>query len=72
MPGRRDVLRLAIARILYAMAAVCGLAGAITGAQVEGGTLALFAVIAALGFGSFAFVAEIAVIICGMWRGQPA
>ena len=42
------------------------------GAQVEGGTVALFAVIAALGFGSFAFAAEIIVVAYDMWRKQAA
>jgi hypothetical protein len=41
------------------MAAACGLAGAVVGAQAGGGTVGLFAVIAALGFGSFGFVAEL-------------
>lgn len=73
-PGQRKLIGPAvpIARILYVLAAVCGLAGAIAGGQVEGGTIALFAVIAALGFGSFAFGAEIAVITYFMWRGRTA
>jgi len=49
---------LAIARLLYGLAALCGLVAAVYGARIDGGTVALFAVIAALGFGSFAFVAE--------------
>ncbi len=72
LPGHRDVLPPVIARMLYGMAAVCGLAGTVTGAQVAGGTLALFAVIAALGFGSFGFVAEIAVITYNSWQDRTA
>ncbi len=72
LPTRLAVLPPAIARILYGVAAACGLVGAIAGAQAEGGTVALFAVIAALGFGSFAFAAEIAVVAYGMWRSQTA
>ena len=72
LPGRRDVVPPGIARILHGMAAVCGLAGAIMGAKVEGGTVALIAVIAALGFGSFAFAAEIFVVAYNMWRKQAA
>ena len=72
LPARRDALSPAIARMLYGMAAVCGLAGAIMGARVEGGAVALFAVIAALGFGSFAFAAEILVVAYGMWRDLTA
>ncbi len=72
LPARRDAVPPAIARILYGMAAVCGLAGAIMGARVEGGAVALFAVIAALGFGSFAFAAEILVVAFDMWRDRTA
>lgn len=53
----------AIARILYGLAALCGLVGVIYGAQVYGGTVALFGVIAALGFGSFGFIAEVIVLL---------
>jgi hypothetical protein len=61
LPGQRrlNAPPVAIARILEAMAAACGLAGAVVGAQAGGGTVGLFAVIAALGFGSFGFVAEL-------------
>ena len=72
LSGRRDLSPPTIARVLYGMAAVCGIAGAILGAQVEGGTLALFAVIAALGFGSFAFAAEIVVVAYDLWHRQTA
>ena len=58
----------AIARILYALAALCGLVGVVTGAQVYGGTIALFGVIAALGFGSFGFIAEIVVLLYPLAR----
>ncbi len=72
LPARRDVLPPAIARTLYGIAAVCGLVGTLAGAQAEDGTVALFAVIAALGFGSFAFASEIAVVAYGMWRSGTA
>ncbi len=65
VPGQRQLETppVAIARILYALAALCGLVGVVFGAQTEGGTIALFAVIAALGFGSFGFIAEIVVLL---------
>ena len=53
----------AIARILYGFAALCGITGVVFGAQVYGGTVTLFAVIAALGFGSFGFIAEVIVLL---------
>ncbi|HZD89574.1 MAG TPA: hypothetical protein VE224_05705, partial [Pseudolabrys sp.] len=49
-------------------AALCGLAGAVAGMQVQGGTIALFGVIAALGFGSFGFMAEIVVLLYSLAR----
>lgn len=75
LPGQRHLPEppVAIARILYAMASLCGLTAAIggylSGAQADGGTVALFAVIAALGFGSFGYMAEIGVIAFSIWRG---
>jgi len=60
---RLEIPPVAIARILYALAALCGLVGVVFGAQTYGGTIALFAVIAALGFGSFGFIAEIVVLL---------
>ena len=70
MPGQRKLAAppAAIARILYALAALCGLAGAVAGTQVQGGTIALFGVIAALGFGSFGFMAEIVVLLYSLAR----
>ena len=65
---RLETPPVAIARILYALAALCGLIGTIYGAQVYGGTVALFAVIAALGFGPFGFMAEIAVLLYPLAR----
>lgn len=56
---RLDEPPVAIARILEGMAAACGLAAAVAGALPAGGTIGLFAVIAALGFGSFGFIAEL-------------
>ncbi len=72
LPGHRMLAEppVAIARILYAMAAVCGLAGVVGAAQVEGGTIALIAVIAALGFGTFGFTAEIAVLAYPVVRAR--
>lgn len=58
----------AIARILYGLAALCGLVGTVYGAQTYGGTVALFAAIAALGFGSFGFMAEVTVLIYPLAR----
>jgi hypothetical protein len=65
LPGQRrsEEPPVAIARIFYAMAAVCGLTGAVAGAVPEGGTVGLFAVIAALAFGPFGFVAEVGVML---------
>lgn len=65
VPGQRNLVQLpvAIGRILEALAALSALVAMIAGATVEGGTVALFAVIAAMGFGSFGFMAEIAVLL---------
>ena len=62
----------AIARILYALAALCGLVAVATGAQPEAGAIALCAVIAALGFGSFGYVAEAGMLAFGLWRDRAA
>jgi hypothetical protein len=74
LPGQRklDEPPVAIARILETLAAACGLAAAVAATQVSGGTVALFAVIAALGFGSFGFLAEIGVLAFAIWRGRAA
>jgi hypothetical protein len=74
VPGQRQLAQppVAIGRILAAMAAVCALVAMIAGAMVEGGTAALFAVIAALGFGSFGFMAEIAVLAYPFVRDRMA
>jgi len=53
----------AIARILFGMAAACGLVAMFAGSKVEGGDVALIAVIAGLGFGVFGYVAEIIAIV---------
>jgi hypothetical protein len=65
LPGQRrlDQPPVTIARIFYAMAALCGLVGAVAGAFPEGGTIGLFAVIAALAFGPFGFIAEVGVML---------
>jgi len=60
---RLETPLIALACILYALAALCGLVGIVFGVQTYGGTVALFAVIAALGFGSFGFVAEVVVLL---------
>lgn len=68
LPGQRRLAEppVAIARILYALASLCGLAavvgGMMAGTLAEAGTLALCAVIAALGFGSFGYMVEAGVI----------
>ena len=77
LPGQRLLPEppVAIARILYAMASLCGLTAAIggflAGTHADGGTVALIAVIAALGFGTFGYMAEVGVIAFTTWRGQP-
>jgi hypothetical protein len=53
----------AIARVLYGLAALCGAVGVVFGAQTDGGTIALLAAISALGFGSFGFIAEVIVLL---------
>ncbi|HVZ52410.1 MAG TPA: hypothetical protein VG986_10615 [Pseudolabrys sp.] len=45
-------------RILEGIAAGCALVAAVSGAMVDGGTVALIAVIAALGFGSIGYIVE--------------
>jgi hypothetical protein len=74
LPGQRLMPEppVAIARILYALAALCGLVAAIAGAQPEAGVIALCAVIAALGFGSFGYIAEVGVLAYGLWRARTA
>jgi hypothetical protein len=65
LPGQRrlDQPPVAIARIFYAMAALCGLVSAVAGAFPEGGAIGLFAVIAALAFGPFGFIAEVGAML---------
>ena len=65
---RLETPPVAIARILYGLAALCGMVGVVFGAQTAGGTVALFAVISALGFGSFGFMAEIVVLLYPLAR----
>jgi hypothetical protein len=78
LPGQRQLPEppVAIARILYAMASLCGLAavigGVMSGTQAEAGTIALCAVIAALGFGSFGYMAEAGMLAYTLWRGRTA
>ena len=60
---RLDAPPVVIARTLYGLAALCGAVGVVFGAQTDGGTAALFAAIAALGFGSFGFIAEVIVLL---------
>lgn len=65
VPGQRKLAEppVTIARILQALAALCALVAVIFGAMVDGGTAALIGVIAALGFGSLGYVAELAVLL---------
>ncbi len=78
LPGQRQLAEppVAIARILYAMASLCGLTAAVggflAGTHDIGGTVGLFAVIAALGFGTFGYIAEVGVIAFTIWRGRTA
>jgi len=72
MPSRRqlDAPPVAIARILEAMAAVCGLASAGMAAFAETDAYGLIAAIAALGLGSFGFLAEIVTVASQWWQGR--
>ena len=74
MPGQRKLAQppVAIGRLIEALAALAAFVAVIAGAMVEGGTVALFAVIAALGFGSFGFMAEIAVLAYPFVRERMA
>jgi len=73
MPERRGAVPpVAIARILQAMAALCALVAAVAGALPEAGAIALIGSIAALGFGSFGFAAELVVAGLTLWRGRLA
>jgi hypothetical protein len=74
LPGQRqlDEPPIAIARTLEALAAACGLVAAVAAVFPEGGTVALFAVISALGLGSFGFLAEVGVLAFSIWRGRAA
>ena len=73
-PGQRQVEQppVAIARILAGSAAVFALAAAVASAQPQDGAFALIGVIAALGFGSLGFAAEIVAIACGSVRDQES
>jgi hypothetical protein len=72
LPGQRRLEEppVAIARILEGMAALCGLVAAVSGALPAGGTIGLFAVIAALGLGSFGFIAELVMLGYGLVRAS--
>lgn len=74
VPGQRKLAQPpgAIGRILEALAALCALVATFAGGMVDGGTVALIAVIAALGFGSFGFVAELAVLLYPLVRSRIA
>lgn len=74
VPGQRQVAQppVAIGRILEALAALCALVAVAFAATVEGGTIALFAVIAAMGLGSFGFLAEVVVLLYPLVRGRMA
>lgn len=74
VPGQRRLAQppVAIGRILEALAALCALVATFAGAMVEGGAVALIAVIAALGFGSFGFMAELAVLLYPLVRSRIA
>jgi len=63
---------IAIARILEALAAACGLVAAVATLFSGGSTIALFAIISALGLGSFGFLAEVGVLAYTIWRGRTA
>jgi len=72
LPGQRRLEQqpVAIARLLTASAALFALAAAVAAVLPQDGTLALFGVIAALGFGALGFVAEITAIACASAREQ--
>jgi len=69
MPERRrlDAPPIAIARILEALAAACGLAATIAATLPGADSFGLIASLAALGLGSFGFAAEFAVFGCAIW-----
>ena len=74
VPGQRRLAQppVAIGRILEALAALCALVAVVAGAMVEGGAVALIAVIAAMGLGSFGFLAELAVLLYPLIRSRTA
>lgn len=74
MPERRKLAAppVAIARILEALAAACGLAATIAAALPGGDAIGLIASLAALGLGSFGFAAEFAVFGYALWLRRAA
>ena len=72
MPRKLDESPLAIARILEALAAACGLAATIAAALPGADGIGLIASLAALGLGSIGFAAEFAVFGYALWRGRAA
>lgn len=72
VPGQRKVAAppVAIARILERLAALCALVAVVFGTMAEGGAVALIAVIAALGFGSFGYIAELVVLLYPLVRAR--
>lgn len=73
-PGLRTLPEppITIARLLYALAAACGLVAALAATLTAGADIALLATIAALCLGPFGFAAEILVLACVWWRGASA
>ena len=59
--GADPVSPLGVARILEGVAALCGLVGLVAGSLIEGGTIGLLAVAAALGVGGIGYAVEIVV-----------
>lgn len=57
-------------RILEGIAAACALVAAVAGAMVDGGSVALIAVIAALGFGSLGYIVEFVVLLYPLVRAS--
>ena len=57
-------------RILEGIAAACALVAAVAGAMVDGGPVALIAVIAALAFGSLGYIVEFVVLLYPLVRAS--
>jgi hypothetical protein len=70
--GRRKMAArpILIGRILEGIAAACALVAVVAGAMVDGGTVALIAVIAALGFGSLGYIVEFVVLLYPVVRAS--